>query len=134
MGEQKPIDLRSMSPPLAMHDEPMHAAEQESHARAADTSSGVRTRKASPMPLPRAPQGKVIAQRLLHNSTARPVQRFDSADYFLSLHHQQQRKLTDGEAPSAPAAAAVLGAVPLVEGKPEPPPPITRPDVRLRSP
>ena len=99
----------------AMSDAPRssHAASpMEEDALTPAEMGGTRTRKASPKAsprsLPKAPQGELVAQRLLRNATARPIQRFDSADYFLHLHHEQQRRQssTVEQAPTAAAAAA----------------------------
>lgn len=46
-----------------------------------------------PRLLPKAPTSEAVARRLWMNSNYVPVKRFDSADYFLSKHHEQQRKL-----------------------------------------
>merc|ERR1719424_425567 len=40
---------------------------------------------------PKAPQSEAVAKRLLYHSTIRPVQRFDSADFFLDQHYAKAR-------------------------------------------
>ena len=59
-------------------------------------SSGTAQRTHKPSPLPKAPQGAEVAQRLLKHASIRPVQRFDSADYFLQLHEQRQKTPPEG--------------------------------------
>ena len=54
---------------------------QQSNGRGSRSS-----RHAPPKELPKAPQSKEVAQRLLKHSTIRPIQRFDSADYYLDQH------------------------------------------------
>lgn len=72
------------------------------------------TRKASPRRLPKAPQGREVAQRLLRNSSLQPVKRFDSADYFKDLwlldQKEKQRERADGEEEEAGAPAACTPA------------------------
>lgn len=64
-----------------------------------------------PKALPKAPQSEAVAKRLLYHSTIRPVQRFDSADFFLDQHYAKTREaaaadeaadevMPDTEAPS----------------------------------
>ena len=48
----------------------------------------------------------MVAQRLLRNSSIRPVQRFDSADYFLNLHIEQQRRLSNEASQQASTQAS----------------------------
>ena len=70
--------------------EPWSVSTEATDVRPADAANArARSRKASP--LPKAPQGQVVAQRLLRNSSIRPVQRFDSADYFLSQYNDHQK-------------------------------------------
>jgi hypothetical protein len=40
---------------------------------------------------PKAPLTEAVAKRLLYHSTIRPVQRFDSADFFLDQHYAKAR-------------------------------------------
>ena len=63
-----------------------------------------RSSKGSPASLPKAPQSKQVAQRLLMHSNMRPVQRFDSADYFMKLHDvAEQKKISqDGGSSTTP--------------------------------
>merc|ERR1719424_2487262 len=48
-----------------------------------------------PIRMPKAPQSKEVAQRLIMNSNLRPIARFDSADYFLNLHNAEQKRLSE---------------------------------------
>ena len=74
-----------------------------------------------PKTLPKAPQSEEVAKRLLYHSTIRPVQRFDSADFFLDQHYAKARAqeqeqtaadrtsdavMEDAETPSDQPAAA----------------------------
>ena len=44
-----------------------------------------------PAALPKAPTSTEMARRLLANAEAKPVKRFDSADYFMNLAHSRSR-------------------------------------------
>lgn len=86
-----------------------------------DIQSRGPTRHASPLRrprvLPKAPQGKEVAQRLLRNSTMHPVKRFDSADYFKDLwlaDQQKEKRRAAGEAtvPEDEVGAATTAAAP----------------------
>lgn len=67
--------------------------------------------KKLPKVLPKAPQSDEVAQRLLRNSTIRPVQRFDSADYFLEQWEQQQQTLKAQHEPILPRGTPVEEAI-----------------------
>ena len=105
----------------------------EEHSAPAETS-GRRTRKASPRRLPKATPGKEVAQCLLRN--VRPVQRFDSADYFMQLHQDKQRRESAPEASAEHASSAAeaeqssgrAGSPPISDeaGRLEQPPPLVR--------
>lgn len=103
---------------------------------APDQLSGGRTRKASPRPLalPKAPMSQEVAQRMIRNSTVRPVQRFDSADYFLQ-QHLERVKGASSTASSADLELASDTTVDQLEetlrglkDAPQPPPPLSRDD------
>ena len=104
-------------------------------ASLAEVESPARTRKASPRKyagLPKAPQGKLVAQRLMRNATMRPVQRFDSADYFLQQHNDRNKAAASTPASddedvstAASASAAETAACSELE-QPSPPPPLAR--------
>jgi len=88
---------------------------------------------------PRAPQSEEVAQRLIRSSV-RPVQRFDSADYFLQLHNEQQKRLSGENSASSSAAQSPKKQpepqkLPGSEGgeTPLPPPPLSR-DAQTGSP
>ena len=104
----------------------------EDHKSPAETA-GRRTRKASPRRLPKATQGNEVAKSLLRNF--RPVQRFDSADYFMELHQDKQRRLSAPEASTEHASSSAVaevssgkvGSAPNSEaGRLERPPPLVR--------
>jgi hypothetical protein len=95
---------------------------------------GSRTRKASPTREERAPQSKRVAHRLL-NSAGRPLQRFDSADYFLAMHDQEQRRIRDGaeELPRTAESVSAEHAQPVTSVLDQPmlPPPLDRDVLRM---
>ena len=96
-------------------------------------SSNPSSRKDSPRPLPKAPLSKEVAQRLLRNSTVKPVQRFDSADYFLTRHKEQEQQKRQSEQGEASEEAAVKDAAEAAE-QPLAPPRIIDNRRRLSSP
>merc|ERR1712146_805178 len=114
-------------------DEQHHEPLSEHHLRPAsagtddenrNSENGTRTRRASP--LPKAPQGSDVAKRLLHHAALRknPVQRFDSADYFLEQHKEQQRRSSESSAMSD-AMEQQLEPPQQLE-QPQLPPPLSR--------
>jgi hypothetical protein len=82
----------------------------------------------TPAPLPKAPQCEEVAQRLLRNSTLVPVKRFDSADYFLSLHVEQQRLAREEDerlSRSHQSQPQQLQTPLPIEERTQPPPPLS---------
>lgn len=47
-----------------------------------------------PHALPKAPTSAEVARRMLANAEARPVKRFDSADYFMNQYLATQQRAT----------------------------------------
>ena len=81
-------------------------------------SSNPGSRKDSPRPLPKAPLSQDVAQRILRNSSRVAVQRFDSAEYFLSLHKEQQKRQSEqSEEADAPEAVDQPLAPPLIDNR-----------------
>ena len=80
--------------------------------------TGTSSRKDSPRPLPKAPLSQDVAQRILRNSSRVAVQRFDSAEYFLSLHKEQQKRQSEqSEEADAPEAVDQPLAPPLIDNR-----------------
>lgn len=112
--------------------QPPSQPESRPHSR----ESASVTRKASPVStsrpgsgdvrirLPKAPQSKEVAQRLIRNSTIRPVQRFDSADYFLTLHQVTEQKRLSEASSAMPSPKDEQQPVEFEQ--PTPPPPLER--------
>ena len=82
-------------------------------------SSNPGSRKDSPRPLPKAPLSQDVAQRILRNSSRVAVQRFDSAEYFLSLHKEQQKRQSEQseEADAPEAVDQPLAPPPLIDNR-----------------
>ena len=81
-----------------------------------------------PIRMPKAPQSKEVAQRLIRHSQMRPIARFDSADYFLTLHNAEQKRLSEAveSGEEKPKAELSDGSEWLDQTPPPPPPPTAR--------
>ena len=119
MGEQ---------PALLPQDVPMDTQSATPHHANESQLSGAPSSKASPRPLslPKAPLSQEVAKRLLRNATVRPVQRFDSADYFLQLHQERSKGASSAE--STDVCDAEKGTTQLRSDRPTIPPPLSRDD------
>ena len=80
-------------------------------------SSNPGSRKDSPRPLPKAPLSQDVAQRILRNSSRVAVQRFDSAEYFLSLHKEQQKRQSEQSEEADAPEAVDQPLAPLIDNR-----------------
>lgn len=75
-----------------------------------------------PKALPKAPMSEAVAKRLLYHSTVRPLQRFDSADFFLDQHakareqEQEVQATADGAGDEVVQDAETLPGLPAAAG------------------
>jgi hypothetical protein len=81
-----------------MGEQPMQL-QDETRREAQPRFNGLGRGQSRAAPLPKAPTSEEMARRILANSNAKPVQRFDSADYYMNKWLQKRQARLDPNGP-----------------------------------